>query len=99
MKESIYEGMERSPKDNFYLYVNYDFHMDMKNGGKKENTAQKIADEMLKVMQDDHSDNHAQQLVQQYYRAFTDGTPETRPVWSRSELLWKISAVFQRLMN
>ena len=72
MKENIYEGMQRSPKDNFYLYVNYDFHMDMKNGGKKENTAQKIADEMLEVMQDDHSDNHAQQLVQQYYRAFTD---------------------------
>ena len=38
MKENIYEGMQRSPKDNFYLYVNYDFHMDMKNGGKKENT-------------------------------------------------------------
>ena len=72
MKENITEGMERSPKDNYYLYVNYDFHMDMKNGGKKKNTSKEIADEMLEVMQDDHSDNHAQQLVQQYYRAFTD---------------------------
>ena len=72
MAENIVEGMELSPKDNFYLYVNYDFHMDMKNGGKKESTSEKIADEMLAVLQDDHSDNHAQQLVQQYYRAFTD---------------------------
>ena len=39
MKENIIEGMELSPKDNYYLYVNYDFHMDMKNGGKKKNTS------------------------------------------------------------
>ncbi|MBQ9303013.1 hypothetical protein [Butyrivibrio sp.] len=99
MKENITEGMELSPKDNYYLYVNYDFHMDMKNGGEKKNTSKEIADEMLEVMQDDHSDNHAQQLVQQYYRAFTDWDTRNKAGLEPLRASWKISAASRRSMN
>ena len=50
VRENITEGMELSPKDNFYLYVNYDFQLAMKNGEKKQSTAQMIADEMLEIL-------------------------------------------------
>ena len=37
--EALTEGMELSPRDNFYLYVNYDYLMQRKNGEKDPNTS------------------------------------------------------------
>ena len=38
-RENIYEGMPLSPKDDFHLYVNYDYMMRRKNGEKYDASA------------------------------------------------------------
>ena len=71
-KENIYEGMPLSPKDDFNLYVNYDFMMRMKNGEKPAASENIILQEVKAFLEDDTSNSHEEELVQTYYKAYTD---------------------------
>ena len=98
-RENIYEGMPTSPKDDFHLYVNYDYMIRHKKGGEEESSQVVLGQEVREILEDDTANNHAEELVQDYYKAYTTGTPETRRGWSRFARWWRISAVFHLWTN
>ncbi len=87
-KEALSEDMELSPRDNFYLYVNYDYLMRRKNGEKDPNESyEKMLREVKSLLEDDKAEDHYVELSQQFYKAFMDadtrnkeGVEPLRPV-------------------
>lgn len=71
-RENIYEGMPTSPKDDFHLYVNYDYMIRHKKGGEEESSQVVLGQEVREILEDDTANNHAEELVQDYYKAYTD---------------------------
>ena len=71
-KENIYEGMPLSPKDDFNLYVNYDFMMSRKKGEKPDASKDVISQDVKELLEADTANSHEEELVQTYYKAFTD---------------------------
>ncbi|MBQ9614351.1 MAG: M13 family metallopeptidase [Lachnospiraceae bacterium] len=71
-RENITEDMELSVKDNYYLYVNHDAILRQKNGEPKDDPLEKIQSEIKALLEDDSAENHAVELVQDYYHAFVD---------------------------
>lgn len=86
--EALTEGMELSPRDNFYLYVNYDYLMRRKNGEKDPNEShEKMLQEVKGILEDSHAENHCVELSQDFYKAYVDvdarnkdGVEPLRPV-------------------
>ena len=65
-RENIYEGMPTSPKDDFHLYVNYDYMIRHKKGGEEESSQVVLGQEVREILEDDTANNHAEELVQDY---------------------------------
>ena len=79
VSEALTEGMELSPRDNFYLYVNYDYLMQRKNGEKDPNTSyEKLLGDVKGILEDDHAENHYVELAQQFYKAYVDADARNR---------------------
>ena len=70
--QEAYEGMPTSPKDDFHLYVNYDYMIRHKKGGEEESSQVVLGQEVREILEDDTANNHAEELVQDYYKAYTD---------------------------
>ncbi|MBP3880731.1 MAG: hypothetical protein J6E40_00915, partial [Lachnospiraceae bacterium] len=52
-RENIYEGMPTSPKDDFHLYVNYDYMIRHKKGGEEESSQVVLGQEVREILEDD----------------------------------------------
>ncbi|MBQ8053784.1 MAG: M13 family metallopeptidase [Lachnospiraceae bacterium] len=71
-RENIYEGMPLSPKDDFHLYVNYDYMMRRKNGEKYDASKNVLLQEVKEILEDSVANNHVEEIVQDYYKAYID---------------------------
>ena len=77
--EALTEDMELSPRDNYYLYVNYDYLMRHKNGEEDPNESyEKMLGDVKKILEDEHAENHNVELSQQLYKAYVDAEARTR---------------------
>ena len=56
-RENIYEGMPLSPKDDFHLYVNYDYMMRRKNGEKYDASQDVLLQEVKEILEDSVANN------------------------------------------
>lgn len=78
MKENIVEGMELSPKDDFHLYVNYDWlsKAEIQEGNVDAGPAYDISQETLAkaltLFEDQTLTSHDAKLIQDFYHAFMD---------------------------
>lgn len=78
LKDNITEGMEVSAKDDFYLYVNYEWlkNTDIPEGRGSANSFSDVSDitksNALEVLKDDTLTGHDAELVQSYYNAILD---------------------------
>ena len=78
LKENVTDGMELSPKDDFYLYVNHDWIMDndMPAGYSLYSTADEIEEEsrakVQALLEDEELGGHEAELVRHLYNACLD---------------------------
>ena len=64
--------MPLSPKDDFHLYVNYDYMMRRKKGEKYDASKNVLLQEVKEILEDSVANNHVEEIVQDYYKAYTD---------------------------
>ena len=78
LKENITEGMELSEKDDFHLYVNYEWlkNADIPEGRGVVSSFSDVSDitdaNALAILNDDSLTGHDAELVQAYYKAILD---------------------------
>ena len=78
LKKNIKEDMELSLKDDFHLFVNYDWLLraEIKEGEKSENSFFEVREETeekaLALLKDDTLSDHDAKLVQSLYNAILD---------------------------
>ena len=78
LKNNITEGMETSPKDDFHLYVNYEWLLDNEiPDGYSTSDAfldveQTTTEKTRALLEDDSLESHEAKLVQDFYHAWLD---------------------------
>ena len=78
LKNNITEGMETSPKDDFHLYVNYEWLLDNEiPDGYSTSDAfldveQATTEKTRALLEDDSLESHEAKLVQDFYHAWLD---------------------------
>ncbi|MBQ9033398.1 MAG: hypothetical protein IJ107_01855 [Lachnospiraceae bacterium] len=60
--------MPLSPKDDFHLYVNYDYMMRRKNGEKYDASKNVLLQEVKEILEDSVANNHVEEIIQDYYK-------------------------------
>ena len=83
LKENVTEGMELSPKDDFFLYVNHDWVManDIPDGYSSYSTAneimEEIRDKVQALLEDEELEGHEAELVRDLYETCLDWDTRT----------------------
>ncbi len=78
LKSNIKEDMELSPKDDFHLYVNYDWLLgaEIPDGRSSQSSFSQVSDltkeKALALLSDDSLTGHDAELIQSYYNAILD---------------------------
>lgn len=76
LKENISEDLELSPKEDFHLYVNYEWLKDAEipegrnNIGAFYTVSMEVQDNQKALLEDESLEGHEAKLVQAYYNAF-----------------------------